>query len=220
MGFLSYIFNNRPSISYAITVCNEHKEIDQLLASLLPKLRDKDEVVVLQDITEKNEQVSEILNKYADRIKVSTSKLNADFATFKNELIPMASCDYLFQIDADELIPDSLIKKLPAYLALKSKYDCFNVPRKNTVAGITDEHIKKWNWQINKDGYINYPDWQMRIFKLDPSNPIKWKNKVHEVLVGYKKVGRLKGKGYEFAIIHNKEIKKQEQQNEFYDNNF
>ncbi len=27
MSVLTYVFNKRPSITYAITVCNEHKEL-------------------------------------------------------------------------------------------------------------------------------------------------------------------------------------------------
>lgn len=220
MSVLTYVFNKRPSITYAITVCNEHKELKKLLSHLISKIRPKDEIVVLQDVTIPNPKVSEVLNDYSQDIIVKEAKLNSDFSNFKNQLISLASCEYLFQIDADEMLPDSLIAKLPGYLELKSKYDCFNVPRINTVEGITEEHLKKWNWKLNEDGYINYPDWQARIIKLKTDYPINWRNKVHEVLTGYKKMGRLKGKGYEFAIIHEKQIKKQELQNEFYDNHF
>lgn len=220
MGIINYIFNKLPSITYAITVCNEHAEINNLLTQLVSKIRPKDEIVILQDITVKNKQVSEVLNNFINHIKLKETKLNGDFSTFKNQLIPMATCDYLFQVDADEMLPDSLIEKLPGYLALKSKYDCFNVPRINTVEGITEEHLKKWNWKLNEDGYINYPDWQSRIFKLKTGYPIQWVNKVHEVLKGYKKLKHIKGNGYEFAIIHKKEINKQEEQNAYYDKIF
>ncbi|WP_179221426.1 glycosyltransferase [Sphingobacterium cellulitidis] len=220
MSIFSYLIGKRPSITYAITVCNERLEIKKLLDFLIPRIRQKDEIVVLQDVTKRDEGVSEILSNCGNKIIKAESNLNGDFATFKNQLITLAKCEYLFQIDADEMLPDSLVEKLPGYLALKSKYDCFNVPRINTVEGITEEHLKKWNWKLNEDGYINYPDWQARIIKLKTDYPIKWRNKVHEVLTGYKKMGRLKGKGYEFAIIHKKEINKQEQQNAYYDKIF
>lgn len=220
MSILSYLFGTRPSISYAITVCNERMEIKRLLDDLVPKIREKDEIIVLQDVTNPDDQVSEILEQYQGLIVKAESRLNGDFASFKNELITMAKCDYLFQIDADEMLPQTLIEKLPGYLEFKSKYDCLSVSRINTVEGITEDHLKKWNWEMNADGYINFPDWQPRIINLKTGYPIKWKNKVHEVLFGFKKMGRVKGKSYEMSLIHAKQIKKQEQQVDFYDSNF
>ena len=220
MSIFSYLFGKRPSITYAITVCNERLEIKKLLDFLIPRIRQKDEIVVLQDVTNRDEGVSEILSNYGNKIIKAESKLNGDFATFKNQLITLAKCEYLFQVDADELLTDELIKSLPGYLSLKSKYDAFMVSRINTVAGITNDHLQQWNWKMNEDGYINFPDWQTRIFKLNTKCSISWKNKVHEILVGYKKLGRVKGKKYELSLIHDKEIKKQESQNAFYDNNF
>ena len=57
-------------------------------------------------------------------------------------------------------------------------------PGVNTVEGLEDKHIQKWRWSINELGWINWPDYQWRIWKNKPE--IKWKNKVHEVLDGYK----------------------------------
>ena len=99
----------------------------------MSKIRNRHKVILLHDISKSDEKVHEILMKFFDRIKVVRSKLDGDFARFKNMLIPIGSCKYLFQIDADELIPESLIKKLPVYLALKSKCECPHVPRINIV---------------------------------------------------------------------------------------
>lgn len=218
MSIFSYLIGKRPCISYAITVCNEEQELKRLLDFLIPRIRLKDQIVVLQDVTDEDYAVSALLDSYGDQIIRGKSKLSGDFARFKNELIALSTCSYLFQIDADEMLTDELISSLPGYLELKSKYDCFLVSRVNTVEGITEEHIEKWEWNINSDGYLNFPDWQSRILKLKTSRPIKWRNKVHEVLDGYKKMGRVKGKKYEFSIIHEKEIKKQVKQIKFYDN--
>lgn len=56
---------------------------------------------------------------------------------------------------------------------------------------------------------INYPDLQGRLWKNNKS--IRWVNKVHERLIGYETIATMP-----FDIIHKKEIKKQEKQNEFY----
>ena len=61
---------------------------------------------------------------------------------------------------------------------------------------------------------VMWPDYQMRLYKND--GKIKWVNPVHEVLVGYKTVGKLPDQP-EYAIQHFKNIERQEQQNELYD---
>lgn len=202
-------------ISYGITVCNEVSELTKLLETLLPLIDKNDEVIVLQDITVENLAVSSILEDYKDKVIHIKSKLNGDFATFKNNLIKAATKDYLFQIDADEIPKESLIKEIKYYLFKKRKKDVFMVPRINIVNGITDEHVKQWDWQVNDKGYINYPDFQHRIFKLNKG--IVWENKVHEKLCNYDKIIGLKSSDYTMCLLHIKEIKKQEQQNAFYD---
>jgi hypothetical protein len=89
--------------------------------------------------------------------------------------------------------------------------ELYAVPRINTVKGLTSEHINKWGWYINENGWINYPDHQTRILKNIPE--IKWINKVHERLVGAKEIVPLPG-GYD--LIHPKTIERQEKQNNFY----
>ena len=53
------------------------------------------------------------------------------------------------------------------------------VPRVNTVEGLTQEHINKWRWNVNENGWINWPDYQTRINKivLKLNGKIKYMNK-------------------------------------------
>ena len=60
----------------------------------------------------------------------------------------------------------------------------FLVPRVNTVDGLTQEHINKWRWNVNKKGWVNWPDYQTRIIQNSPK--IKWQNKVHEQIISGK----------------------------------
>lgn len=204
-----------PKISYGITVNNEVDEIAKLLNTLLPLIDKKDEVIVLQDITNKNQDVTNVLDQYGSKIIRVEARLDGDFATFKNNLITAATKDYLFQIDADEIPKESLIQEIKFYLFKKRKKDVFMVPRINIVHGITNDHIKQWNWQVNDEGYINFPDFQHRIFKLNKG--IVWENKVHEKLCNYDKIIGLRSSDYSMCLLHIKEIKRQEQQNAFYD---
>ena len=92
-------------------------------------------------------------------------------------------------------------------------FDCFLVPRINTVEGLTQQHIEKWGWKV-ENGRVNWPDYQFRICKNIPE--ISWEGKVHERLVGYKNVTPLPAEDV-LALGHHKTIQKQEQQNNLYD---
>ena len=50
-------------ISYAITVCNELKEITELLDFLIVKIRDNDEIVVQYDEGNATRKVIEFINR-------------------------------------------------------------------------------------------------------------------------------------------------------------
>lgn len=212
---LFYKLNRRrPSISYGITVCNEARELETLLETMLPFVPSSDEIIVLQDVTERDEAVSAVLKKY-NRVAVIESRLEGDFAAFKNRLIEGARKDFLFQIDADEIPQERLLRNIRKILAKHYKSDCFAVPRINTVEGITDEYIQKWNWKSDERGYINYPDYQERIFRLN--GQIRWKNRVHEVLYGYNLLTELPSEHSDYCLLHHKQMKRQIAQNEMYD---
>ena len=91
--------------------------------------------------------------------------------------------------------------------------EVFLVPRVYTVKGLTDEHITKWKWRVDDKNWVNWPDLQWRIWKNDPK--IKWVNKVHERLDGFKTYSPLPLRE-EVALYHHKSIKKQEKQNDYY----
>jgi len=202
-----------PTISYALSACNEYVELDRLLEQLTKHIRPEDEIVVQIDLMNVTEQVMIVLAKYHDKINNPISfDLNNDFAAFKNNLKENCSKDYIFQIDADEYLSDQLIENIHQILELNPTIEVYAIPRVNTVEGLTPEHIQKWGWNVNVDGWVNYPDYQTRILKNSPE--IKWVNRVHERLVGSKINIALPG-GYD--IIHPKTIERQEKQNNFYD---
>ena len=206
-------------ISYAITVCNEFLEIQRLIAFLLENKRLQDEIVVLVDMT-KNEPTSELLGylhklSSSDIITLSEQNFNNHFADWKNKLSSLCKGDYIFQIDADEIPNENLIAVLPDLLEENNEVDVFLVPRVNTVEGLTPEHIAKWGWRVNDEGWVNWPDYQWRIWKNKPE--IQWVNKVHERLDGFKMYTAMPDVEY-FALYHPKTIERQEKQNELYDN--
>ena len=206
-------------ISYAIPVCNEYKEIEYLLDYLVRHIRTEDEIVIQCDQANTTPEVYKILSKYkapmgyVDPIKVIEFPLDNNFAAFKNNLKDNCSGDYVFQIDADEYPEEYLMNTIEWIINNNPKTDIFWVPRINKVEGLTQEHIDKWGWNVDDQKRVNFPDYQCRILKN--VKRIKCKNKVHEVLTGHKTVSELPA-NKEFCIYHLKDIKRQEQQNEFY----
>lgn len=202
-------------ISYAITVCNEFVEIQKLVSFLLEHKRYEDEIVILYDEKNGHEGVEEYLRTHSvnNEFIWYGKEFNDHFADWKNYLNSLCSGDYIFQIDADEVPNKKLIDTLPSLLEGNSNIDLFLVPRVNTVEGLTDEHINKWRWNVNDKGWINWPDYQMRLYRN--SDDIVWQNKVHEVITNSDTHTELP-MNENFALYHPKEIKRQEKQNEYY----
>jgi len=203
-------------ISYAITVCNEFVEIQKLISFLLQHKRDEDEIVVLYDEVNGDEEVENFLRAKSVNLDFMwwNGVFNNHFADWKNTLRERCNGDYIFQIDADELPHCDLIANLPSVLENNPDNEVYLVPRVNTVKGLTNEHISKWRWNVNDKGWVNWPDYQWRIWKNKPE--IKWVNKVHEKLEGYKTFAPLP-ELEEYSLSHPKTIERQEKQNKFYD---
>ena len=200
-----------PSISYAITACNEHVELERLLNQLDRNIRDIDEVVIQLDVTA-TPAVEEVCYKYP-AFTLIQFPLNNDFASFKNNLKNKCSRDYIFQIDADEYPHLELLESLPSILEANDDTDVFLVPRINTVEGLTEQHIQKWGWNVTGDSRVNFPDYQWRIWKNIPK--IKWINKVHERLDGFGLYTNFPPLD-EMCLYHPKTIDRQEKQNNYY----
>ena len=200
-------------ISYAITVCNELKEIKRLVDFLLSNKRKEDEIVILFDQSKGTQEVITYLDTIKTEGCLVSNRFEGHVAKWKNLLTTHCTGDYIFQIDADELPHINLIQNLPSLLEANPTVDMLRVPRVNTVEGLTEKHIKKWGWNVNEKGWVNWADGQMRIYRNTPS--IKWVNKVHEVLEGYKTHGMLPLEE-EWALYHPKTIEKQEKQNNYY----
>ena len=205
-------------ISYAITVCNEHKEIEKLLTFLFEHKRPEDQVVVQMDKENATEQVWDVCerfeNRQHDQYTLQQCSLNKNFAQYKNNLNKHCAGNWIFQIDADEIPNPYLIEALPFILEANHDTEAFWVPRVNTVEGITEEHIQKWGWKMDDMGWVNFPDWQMRIYQN--KEEIYWVKPVHEQLKGYTKFANLPA-DEKYALYHPKKIGRQEKQNAFYE---
>jgi hypothetical protein len=204
-------------ISYAVTVADEIKEIQQLLPLLIQNKQNTDEIVVQYDNQKVTVEVLEYLNDLVYDKKIDRLvgyPLNGDFGTYKQHLNQNCQGEWIFQLDADELLEEQLIQNLGTILNGNDSIDMFFIPRINIVNGLTEAHIQKWKWQVNDKGWVNFPDVQGRLYKNKQS--IFWAGKVHEQLQGFESY-TIFPQDEVYCIKHIKEIERQERQNALYE---
>ena len=208
-------------ISYGITVYNEEDELNRLLNILIHKTDAEDEIVVCVDGDD--DGVRFVLDSWVQEfahvkmIKVYQRALNKDFSAQKNSVIENSTGDYIFHIDADEYPNEILLSQLKEILEMNDGIDLIWIPRVNTINGLRMEHIQRWGWKVDKQGWVNYPDYQPRLFRNDKN--IRWERPLHELITGCKTYSHLPPQE-ELSLYHPKTIEKQEKQNMFYNQNF
>ena len=209
-------------ISYGITVHKEADELSRLLDILIHKTDEEDEIVICVDGDD--DGVRFVLDSWTAQylegpykpMKIYQRKLNKDFAAQKNSVIENSIGDYIFHIDADEYPNENLLLNLKTILEV-NEVDLIWIPRVNTVEGFTDEDVQRWGWRIDEKGWVNYPDYQARVFRNDEN--IRWVRPLHEFIDGCKTYAHLPPHE-ELSLYHPKTKEKQEQQNKFYMDNF
>ena len=203
-------------ISYGITVHNEVDELERLLSKLLVGINEQDEVIICVDGN--HEGVKNVIELYSidSRVIYYNRKLDGNFADHKNSVIEKSSGDFIFHIDADEYPSKTLLEQLPQIVEMND-VDLIWIPRVNTIEGMTEEHIKRWGWRVTENRWVNYPDYQARVFRRD--SDIRWTRPLHEHIVGCKTYSHLPPHE-ELSLYHPKTIEKQEKQNLFYNQNF
>lgn len=207
-------------ISYGITVHNESDELNRLLEILVHKTDPEDEIVICDDFS--NQETRAVIDHWdlhspdSKVIKHYTRKLDGDFSAQKNSVIENSTGDYIFHIDADEYPHEILLLQLKTILDIND-VDLIWIPRVNTVDGFTEQDVQKWGWRVTEQGWVNYPDYQARVFRNHKD--IKWVRPLHELITGAKTYAHLPPQE-ELSLYHPKTKEKQEQQNKFYMDNF
>ena len=201
-------------ICYKILTHNETDSLEKLLDFLFENIKETDHIIVVDDFSDS--PTRKILSKYVESNQYDyfQNKLEDDFSKQHNyaDSLVRDEFDYIFSIDADELPNKWLIENIHEILE-SNDVDLIWVPRINTVEGITEEYIQQWGWRVNEKGWVNFPDYQGRIYKNDKS--IHWENPVHEIVTGAKKVSHFPTEE-EFCLYHPKDIQRQVKQNELY----
>ena len=80
------------------------------------------------------------------------------------------------------------------------------IPRINIHPGLTSDFIRWSEFNVNEMGWINWPDYQGRIWKK--CDYIKWSDEVHTKLIGTDKVVKLQPNP-QVSMWHIKSMEKQ-----------
>lgn len=147
---------NKPSISVVMTVFNEEKRIKDCLESV----KWADEIIIVDD--ESTDKTIEIAKKYTSHI---FPHKNMGFVEpSRNFAISKATGDWILVVDADEIVPQSLVRKLQEIAESTSKAECVRIPRKNIIFNKWMQHTGWW------------PDYNIRFFR---KGKVTWPNKIH-----------------------------------------
>lgn len=141
-------------ISFAICTHNEGVYINNLLSSLIryilfDKSGVKWEIVVVDDFST-DKHTLEILNRCVPQIKLIQHALSGDYASHKNFMNEQCTGDWIFNLDADEIINLDTFGFLPQLLDNNTEIEAYAWPRINTVEGLTFDHVQKWGWVLTK----------------------------------------------------------------------
>jgi len=210
------------SITYGITVHNEGKDyLTKLFTSINSHINDGDEILILDDFSSDiptQQCIETQLNDFGKFTRLIQHKFNNNFAEHKNIINANAHGDYIFQLDADEYPHEVLLLNIKNIITYNPDTELYLVPRINIIPDVDDVLIKTYGWNINKNGWINFPDHQGRIYKNDYPR-IRWERPVHEVITGYKVRTTLPNEP-SLCMYHIKTKDRQIKQNTFYTDKF
>jgi glycosyltransferase involved in cell wall biosynthesis len=207
-----------------------HNEGEKYLLPLFDQIgefckKTNDQFVILDDMSTDDSTISSIsLAKDKYQAKVVNHQLydGREYHFGRHKTIGSRACsgDWIFLIDGDEILSETLLENIHDFIELNPEVELMRVPRLNYIDGMTDSDVKQWGWRVSDilgKNYINFPDFQCRIYrnKLE----IFWQNRLHEVIVGAKVIAEIPPEP-DLSLIHVKTIDRQKNQNMFYNTNF
>ena len=201
------------TIAYQILCKNEDTSLDKLLSLLTSNIREEDEINVCRDKLGTNSKTKKVISKYD--VRYFEREITHTIHNQKNWLAEQTSADYLFYLDADELLPERLLKSIPAIIDLNDSVDVFFFPRRNIVEGLTEDYRASRGWKVDPQGRINWPDVQDRLFKHGKG--IRYNEIPHGRLIGQTNYVVMPIEEI-YAIDHVKTMEKQVSDNAWHDN--
>ncbi|PYM20816.1 MAG: glycosyltransferase family 2 protein [Candidatus Rokuibacteriota bacterium] len=160
----------RARLSVVLVTLNEEERIRQCLESVVWA----DETIVVD--AESQDKTAAIARELTDHVIVRPWP---GFAAQKNFGLAQASGDWIFSLDADEIVSPALRAEITAVLEGHGEAAGYAVPRRNIF----------WGRWVRHGGL--YPDWQVRLFRRGRGRFVE--RAVHESVTIDGAVGRLRG---------------------------
>jgi len=191
-------------LTYSVQVCNESRELYSLLSFLIQLRSGDDDIDVVVDSNHKTEKVQQVLDQFKKHIRIferpfDNFKDNSQYHTDKSR------GEYIFGIDADEMPQEALMKNIK-HIITQTDAEIIFIPRINIHPGLTSDFIRWSGFNVNENGWINWPDYQGRIWKN--CDYIKWSDETHTKLTGTSKIVKLQPNP-QLAMWHIKSMEKQ-----------
>lgn len=161
---------SKESVSAVIITKNEEEKIRYCLESI----KWVDEIVIVDDLS--TDRTVEICQEYG--AKIISHKSEGNFDRQRNIGIDNASSEWIFQLDADEIVPEALKKEIQELLAQSVEFSAYQICRKNFFLG----HFMRYG------GF--YGQHWIKLFKKSAARYIG--RSVHETLEVQGKLGTIK----------------------------
>ena len=202
----SICYEDDIKITYTIQVCNESRELFSLLNFLVKTIDYVDNIHVVVDSLHKTEKVQKVLDHFKKHITIFERPFDSFYKNSQYHK-DIATGDFIFHIDADEMPQELLIKSIKQVISTTESEVIF-IPRINIHPGMTQEFLHTCKqFKVNEMGWINWPDFQGRVYKN--ADHIKWTDEIHTKLSGSEHVVGLQAVP-QVALWHIKSMEKQE----------
>lgn len=138
-------------VSYAITTHNEFEELQKLMLILTKpnNIPYDHEIIIVDDNSENPSMIALLAELKNSGIRVERHPLNNNFADHKNYLTSLCTGEVIFQLDADEIPSQRILQGVESFFLANPDLEVLNVPRVNTVNGITSKHVQAWGWRVS-----------------------------------------------------------------------
>jgi hypothetical protein len=202
------------SLSYAIMFSKDQEELTRLLLLLAGNQLANSELVLLHDTATQCDNAAlwraiTLFSRYKVRHQAFSSM---DFAERRNTLQRACVGEWIWMLDPDELPNKALFDGVELLLKSSLNATAYAMARENKVKDMPMGYLLDRKWTIDDKLRINWPDYQIRLYRNLPS--VYWVGKVHETLCQVPVLGHLPQSAY---LEHHKTFERQVEQNATYD---
>jgi glycosyltransferase involved in cell wall biosynthesis len=173
--------SHKPRISAIVITRNEAHNIHDCLQSLHAWV---DEIVVVD--SQSTDDTVAIAQRFG--AKISQPADWPGFGPQKNRALDLATCDWVFSIDADERVPPELAQEIQTVLSQSTELCAYEVPRLSWYCG---KFIRHSGWQ---------PDHVLRLFRRDAARFSD--DLVHERVLAQHPVKRLRNHLLHYSYLN------------------